>query len=157
MKKQYRISLDFNKVNKFQLEQIIKLKYELAIVDTNNKPQFFNIVEDKTRSLGFSFEHVVTKEHLYKFNGITTLDVFLDLEYEDVVALTHVPDNEIMTKRYKDFDNGTYLVAYVDLKRFVIQFDMFDKFPNYIAIAGCFDFDVEHDYKILSYMKLKNG
>lgn len=156
MQKQYRLTLDFNKVDKYQLEKIIKLKYELAIVDTNTPPKFFNIVEDKTYSIGFAFVHELTKVHLYKFNGITTLDVFLDFEYDDAVAFTHVPDNEIMTKRYDDFENGTYLVAYVDLKRFEIQFDVFDKFPNYTAIAGCFGFDVERDYKILSYMKLKN-
>ena len=71
------------------------------------------------------------------------------------IEFNYVPQDEILTKKYKDFENGEYLVVIYDMRSMSLSNGIFTRHQNLTVIDGMFGFDVEDKKKILAYIKLR--
>lgn len=149
----YQIDLDISDFKKYELEKILDLSHFIKCDD--NKIDTFRLVKDK--SYFFELKHMGKNEtfSLSNFNKLYA-SLFIEFKYEENLNFTHVPVDKIMTTKYSDFDEGEYLVVMINLKSYEISLQILETFENYTAIAGCFGFDVEKEYKILSYVKIRS-
>lgn len=78
------------------------------------------------------------------------------LEKINGIEFNYVHQDEILTKKYKDFENGEYLVVIYDMRSMTLSNGIFTRHQNLTVIDGMFGFDVEDKKKILAYLKLRN-
>lgn len=153
----YQIDVDVTGFNKYKLQDIYSLKCEREVKlhcldDTFIKSK---LVESKG---DYYFVGYYDNEFLPKsMYDKAIVSLYIEFEYEEHLNIfTHIPVDKIMTTKYSDFDGGEYLVVMINLKSYEISLEILETFENYTAIAGCFGFDVEKEYKILSYVKIRS-
>lgn len=80
----------------------------------------------------------------------------ITLEKIDGIDFKYVEQKEVLTKKYKDFENGEYLVILFDIRAMKLENEIFTRHQNLTVMGPCFGFDVEDNKKILAYVKLRN-
>lgn len=151
----YQIDVDITEFSKFQLQDVYALPTQ-PIIKLHCDDGTFIKAKLKESHYGLNLVGFFDDEFIPKSmyaNAIASIS--LEFNFESNLNLSHVDVDKIMTTRYKDFEQGTYLVVIVNLKNYNVSFEILETYKNYTAIAGCFGFDVEKDYKVLSYIKIK--
>lgn len=150
----YRIDLDLLNQKKSMLEMILnkKIKHNVEIKDKDGNVTNANIItNDNEVKLLTVYANVIEIKSVYS----ATLTLFFEFEQCHALGLTYIHHEKVFLTKYDEFETGTYLVVYLNLDTLEIQFDILVKHPKICTIAGCFSFDVEDHYKILSYKKIQ--
>ena len=74
----------------------------------------------------------------------------------DGIEFNYIPKDEVLTTKYKDFENGEYLVVIYDMCSMDVSNGIFTRHKNLTVIDGMLGFDVEYKKKILAYVKLRD-
>ena len=150
----YRIDLDLLNQKKYLLEMVLdkKIKHKVEVKNKDGNITYADLIsEDNEVKLLSVYTKVIDISDVYS----ATITLFFEFQQSPALGLTYIQHEKIFTTKYSDFETGTYLVVYVNLSTLDIQFDILVKHQKICTIAGCFSFDVEDHYKVVSYKKIQ--
>ncbi len=150
----YRIDLNLLNQKQYFLDMVMikKIKHTVEIKDKDGNVLNANLIskDNEVKLLSVYFK-VIDISTVYS----ATITLFFEFQQSPALGLTYIQHENIFTTKYSDFETGTYLVVYVNLSTLDIQFDILVKHTKICTIAGCFSFDVEDHYKVVSYKKIQ--
>lgn len=148
------------------MQYLISTKFEHSFLHDLKKYQnlgvFFTIDNKEVVSYNSEFSNNISfkdseGKHLWKEDEEKIMQhVPIILKKVNGIEFNYVPQNEILTKKYKDFENGEYLVIIYDMRSMSLSNGIFTRHQNLTVIDGLFGFDAEDNKKILAYVKLRD-
>lgn len=83
-------------------------------------------------------------------------NVKVKLDKIEGVEFNYIPEDEVLTKKYRDFETGEYLVVVYDIRSMEVENELFVCHRAMTSMGPCFGYDVEDRKKILAYIKLRD-